>query len=249
VSNYDEAFFRRQLGVGVSSARRILPFILDATKATSIIDVGCGTGTWLSVARELGCPDVIGIDGAWVPLDQLLIPTPLFNVVDLLRPGVPSRRFELALCLEVAEHLPPESAAALVSFLTAAAPAVLFSAAVPFQGGTGHINEQYPSYWLRLFRTHDFDAVDCVRPRFWTDRDVQFFYRQNMLLLVHRQHADYERLAALGTGLPLDLVHPDAVPILAQEWIKGFGVGNVLKILRPMLKDAFKRRLGGSRQA
>ena len=92
------------------------------------------------------------------------------------------RRFELALCLEVGEHLPERSAPALVESLAAAAPVVLFSAAVPGQGGTSHVNEQWPPYWERLFAEQGMRKYDVIRPLIWCDRSIESWYRQNIYI-------------------------------------------------------------------
>ena len=64
---------------------------------------------------------------------------------DLAQPLQIDRRFDLALSLEVAEHLPPECGSEFVQTLTDLSSVILFSAAIPFQGGTDHLNEQWPS--------------------------------------------------------------------------------------------------------
>jgi hypothetical protein len=105
-------------------------------------------------------------------------------------------RYDLAVCLEVAEHLPESSAADLVRALTAFAPVVLFSAAVPGQGGVGHINEQWPAYWKGLFEQHGFYRRDPIRPRIWTNERVHWWYRQNIFLFASRQKVEESRALA-----------------------------------------------------
>ncbi len=211
-SPYNETFYADILGGSRRSARRIVPTVVDLVVPRSVIDVGCGAGTWLDAFREAGVDDLMGIDGARVDDDLLQVPRELVTVADLRRPLAVTRRFDLAICLEVAEHLPARAAADFVAGLAALAPVVLFSAAVPYQGGTGHVNEQWPSYWQAHFDDHDFVVVDCLRPRFWDDEEVTPLYAQNVLLLVHREHLaiqptllrEYEQTR----GQPLDLVHP-----------------------------------------
>jgi hypothetical protein len=94
------------------------------------------------------------------------------------------REFDLVLSLEVAEHLPEESAAGFSQSLARLGPIVLFSAAAPQQGGTGHLNEQWPSYWVRHFAQNGFTVVDCLRDRIWRDERIEWRYRQNLLLFV-----------------------------------------------------------------
>lgn len=207
-AGYGERFYN-EIGPGSqSSARVVLPLIFDIVRPTSVVDVGCGVGTWLAAAIELGVDDVVGFDRA-VPRQQLRIAEQHYVDVDLSQ-GLPiDRRFDLAISLEVAEHLPAERAASLVSDLCSLADAVLFSAAVTGQGGQDHINEQWQSWWVRLFAEEGYAVLDPVRPATWTDARVEPWYSQNTLLFVRRTRADMlERAAHVPAALPLDLVHP-----------------------------------------
>ena len=244
---YDSNFFANQAGA-LRSARKILPLVLEHTRAQSLVDVGGGIGAWAKAAKELGC-SVAAMDGDWVPRERLMIDLTEFVSVDLTNPPQDlGRRFDLALSLEVAEHLPPASAERFVRFLASLAPVVVFSAAVPFQVGTHHVNEQYPAYWARRFEACGFVAFDVIRPRFWDDREVEFYYRQNMIVYVSRDRApEFERAAASSTLVhPLDVVHPDAVPILAQGWVESGGTMRCLELLRKTVAHSLRKRLGYS---
>jgi 2-polyprenyl-3-methyl-5-hydroxy-6-metoxy-1,4-benzoquinol methylase len=92
------------------SAESVLPRVLELVGAESIVDFGCGDGTWLATATGLGVTDVLGVDGAWVSPETLQIPARCFRAADLVAPLDLGRRFDLAFCLEVAEHLPAEAA-------------------------------------------------------------------------------------------------------------------------------------------
>src|SRR5262249_50066622 len=148
----------------------------------SIVDVGCGLGTWLAAFRELGVTDVVGIDGEYVDRDLLEIPQEQFREVDLSAPFSLDRTFDLAISLEVAEHLPPEAAEAFVESVARLAPVVLFSAAIPFQSGNHHLNEQWPDYWTTLFRRHNYVPIDCIRGKIWDNYEVEPWYVQNSLI-------------------------------------------------------------------
>jgi hypothetical protein len=101
-----------------------------------------------------------------------------------MKPFSLSERFDLAISLEVAEHLPRRSASGFVRSLCQLAPIVLFSAAVPGQGGEHHVNEQWPEYWRQAFANHHFVMFDPFRPLLWHDERVAFYYRQNLFLFI-----------------------------------------------------------------
>lgn len=181
--DYGADFFDTLNDAGAASARVVLPLVLDLTGATSAIDVGCGTGIWTNEMRRLGV-DAIGIDGGYVPADKRHVESRHFIEHDLEQPVTGLERRDMALCLEVAEHLTPARADGLVADLCQLAPQVVFSAATPKQGGTHHINEQWPDYWIRKFADHGYTCWDALRPALRYHRDVAWIYRQNILLFV-----------------------------------------------------------------
>jgi hypothetical protein len=197
-SPYTEQFYREQRSLSRASAEAILPPVIQAVQPSSVVDVGCGVGTWLSTILVAGVTDVLGLDGGWVQTDSLDIPAEQFRAVDLRQPICINRRFDLALCMETGEHLPIERSPGLVSDLVGLAPVVLFSAAVPGQGGTDHINEQWPDFWAELFATHGYECIDAIRWRHWTDQCVEFWYAQNSFLYVAKERAELDLLGQVG---------------------------------------------------
>ena len=181
-SPYDDAFFEREEQAVLQSARTVVPILLNLTRPTSVIDVGCGRGAWLCVFRENGTGKIRGLDGPHVNHSKLLFDPTCFSAVNLAQPLAVNEKYDLAVCLEVAEHLPEKMSQSLVVTLTTAAPLILFSAAIPGQGGTSHINEQWPSYWEAHFAERNFSRLDPIRRHVWQDSRVKWYYRQNMFL-------------------------------------------------------------------
>lgn len=227
--------FYQELNATRDSAREILPIILDLLKPTSIIDVGCGTGHWLATAVELGISDIWGIDGAWVLNANLAIPRDKFAVHDLGQPLSLTRRFDLAISLEVAEHLPATQARSFVQSLCAAADRVLFSAAIPGQGGRHHINEQWPSHWASLFQECRYECYDVVRPILWNNPRVLWYYAQNCLLFAPRGSSSH-----LGSPTdPLSLVHP---ALWSAQVAKMSSLGKLVERLPEAFLELFRNR-------
>ena len=205
---YNSQFFAGQKGGSLVAAQIIVPIVLEILHPTTVVDVGCGVGAWPSVFRSHGLTSVTGLDGGYVDTAQLMIPADSFRAMDLaaVTENTEAGRFDFAMSLEVAEHLPQAQAANLVKFLTRLAPAVMFGAAIPGQGGANHLNEQWPSYWISLFLNEGFLIHDVIRPRIWHDSRIPYWYRQNTLLFLTRDH----QLAWRGEVLPFhNLVHPD----------------------------------------
>jgi hypothetical protein len=192
------------------SAEAIMSYVIRRLQPASLVDVGCGTGVWLAVARDLGLTDVLGVEGPWMaglPGRDGSLPMRFQNLDD---PVVADRRFDLAVALEVAEHLRPRRAAGFVADLCGLADIVLFSAAIPGQGGTHHINEQWQSAWVEHFLRNDFLAFDVIRPAFWRDERVAFWYRQNTFLFAH-ERATVRVMSGFADASSrlLDVVHPE----------------------------------------
>ena len=194
------------------SAEAIVPLVMGLLHPRSVIDVGCGDGTWLSVFRRHGVREILGIDREYVTGEILEIPEKEFLPHDLRFPLSVDREFHLVVSLEVAEHLPGACAETFVDSLTHLGPAILFSAAIPFQGGTDHVNEQWPDYWVELFGRKGFVALDPIRKQVWQHADVECWYSQNILLFVKRDYLEErpelqaERKDTRGSQL--SLVHP-----------------------------------------
>jgi 2-polyprenyl-3-methyl-5-hydroxy-6-metoxy-1,4-benzoquinol methylase len=144
---YSNEFFDESEKATLQSARVVIPIVLQLINAASVLDLGCGRGAWLRVFQELGISLIRGLDGDYVERSRLLVPEECFTCTELSKPFTVPGRYDLAVCLEVAEHLPDIMAPVLIDRLVKAAPAVLFSAALPGQGGLNHINERMPAYW------------------------------------------------------------------------------------------------------
>lgn len=211
---YDQSFFDSHHAGSLSSARVIVPMLMELVAPASIVDVGCGDGAWLSVFAERGVSDHHGIDGPWVNPDRLAIARDRFTRADLASPPALGRRFDLALSLEVAEHLPASAADGFIASLVRLAPVVVFSAAIPGQGGTGHVNEQWPDHWADRFSAHGYTCIDTLRMRVWDDPAVAWWYAQNILIFaaadsVAALPALHAAANAPGAGSrPRRLVHP-----------------------------------------
>jgi SAM-dependent methyltransferase len=166
------------------SAQHVVPLVSSLIHPTSVVDVGCGSGAWLDVFRKHGAGRILGLDGYNVDPAWLCIPQGCFRAVDLSQPFQVAEFFDLAVCLEVAEHLPKQSAPGFIQSLARLAPVVLFSAALPLQGGTHHVNEQWPAYWQDLFEKQGYRMLDLIRKEIWTKPEIRFWYRQNIFLFV-----------------------------------------------------------------
>jgi SAM-dependent methyltransferase len=200
------------------SAEKIFNLLFKLYKPNSILDVGCGLGTWLSVARELGVENVYGIEGPWINLKQLRIDPEDFTIQDLEHPFNLHRSFDLVISLEVAEHLSPKVASTFIASLVSHGDIILFSAAIPYQGGHNHINEQFPSYWANLFAQFGFIPLDFIRRNIWDDRNIHWWLRQNILLFIRREIAIKNSIFAryIDSMKPLSIVHPDVYISLLQ---------------------------------
>lgn len=194
-----------------ASAAVVVPLLQELIAADSVVDVGCGLGAWLAAFRSHGVEDVLGLDGAWVDRSALAIPQDRFVPADLAHPIAVDRRFDLALCLEVAHLLQPSHAPQLVTGLAGLADVVCLSAGIPGQPGIQHVNLQWPAYWAELFSRHGYRPCDPLRARLWEDDAVAWWFAQN--LLVYATDEALDRLPGLAAARcagdrPRPLVHP-----------------------------------------
>ena len=186
------------------SARAVTALLMPEMRIDSLLDVGAGHGAWAAEWLAAGVADVVAVDGDYVRADQLAIPAERFQAHDLSTPLDLKRKFDLVQTLEVAEHLPADKAETFVDNLTAHGDVILFSAAVPHQGGEHHVNEQPPQYWRAKLRARGYDAFDFVRPALAGRDDVMPWYRFNTYL--YANPAGQKRLSdkVLATRVPTD---------------------------------------------
>lgn len=216
---YDLEFFDRIRGTSQPSAEAVVPHLMRLAQPSTVVDIGCGEGAWLKEFLSLGVDDCVGVDGTYVQTERLLIPRNSFRQLDLRKPFALDRGFDLAISLEVAEHLPASSASGFVASLCKCAPVVAFSAAIPGQGGTDHLNEQWPRFWADLFSANGFDCYDVLRPILWGDERISRWYRQNLLIFAVPEAARASNLAdATPTARPMPLVHPELFAHRCNSW-------------------------------
>ena len=168
------------------AAEIIVPLIRKNLGFSSVLDIGCGVGIWLAEFKNQGATEIFGIDGHWVPTEKLVIPRNSFQVHDLKTPIRIGRRFDLVVSLEVAEHIPSICADSFVESLCLHGDTIVFSAAIPDQGGFDHVNEQPQDYWIKKFEKLGLTAYEVIRPLIWSDDRVPYYYAQNILVFSRR---------------------------------------------------------------
>jgi SAM-dependent methyltransferase len=214
---YDQQFIRYAATSSRYGASKVIPVALSALDVDSVLDVGCAGGGWLSEWKQAGIADVFGVDGAYVETADLAIESERFMSADLARQFELGRTFDLVQSLEVAEHIDEAASDVFVSNLVRhAARFILFSAAVPGQGGEHHVNEQPYDFWRKRFAESGFSAYDFVRPRIAADNRISFWYRYNIILYVRNHYiADLDPIVSV-TRIP----DGEPVPDISSGWFR-----------------------------
>lgn len=204
----------------MDAPREIVPVIMDLIKPKSVVDVGCGIGTYTRVFKEKGA-NVLAIDGAWCDKKLLFeniekdefIERELEETIEL------ERKFDLVFSLEVAEHLSPERGEGFVRDLANLGDVIIFSAAIPKQGGQNHLNEQWPTYWEEKFNKIGYQMHDVLRPIFWDNDNIFWWYRQN-IFLVTKENAELPFLKDLERNSIRNIIHPGLLNDLFDPYEK-----------------------------
>ncbi len=199
----------------LESPNEIVPQIIKLLKPKSVVDIGCGIGTFLHVFKKEGIEKVLGVDGTWVDKDLLkkYIHLEEFQEANLEENLVLDDKYDLAISLEVAEHLSSKAAKTMVSNLVNAGNKVLFSAAVPLQGGQNHINERWLSYWVSLFEEQGYELHDVIRPLLWENEKIFCWYKQNMVLFAPKEDKlNFDLESFHGK----DIIHPELFTLKAE---------------------------------
>ena len=166
MDNNSIRYIHEELVHNFNAANEVVPLILKLLNTKSVVDVGCGTGTWLKIFEANGVQDILGIDGNYVDQKLLKIDFDKFIAYDLETFFKSEKKFDLAISLEVAEHLSIDSADVFVQTLSGLSETIIFSAAITNQGGQNHINEQEPKYWIEKFENLEYKLFDILRPVF-----------------------------------------------------------------------------------
>jgi SAM-dependent methyltransferase len=219
----------------------VVPMLLKNLAPHSVVDVGCGLGTWLCAFKSMGITDLLGLDGKWYNPNLLFkyIDKSEFMCVDLEQPIVLSKRYDLVISLEVAEHIAPKHADDFVQSLVNMGDVILFSAAIPRQGGFNHVNEQWPAYWAEKFEKYGYHFFDVIRPQIWNNAEVDIHYKQNMFLVSLSLPGSWVDMC--GGGGALSLIHPDFllkkyhgirkfVPPVLEDFLRNIYYKNSIKI-------------------
>ena len=257
-ASYTEDFYNDMSRHAREAAAVTVPLLLDWVRPASVADVGCGEGAWLKAFLAHGVDEIAGFDLPTVAAPKLVIPADAFHPTDFSDGFNAGRRYDLVLCLEVAEHLPVDRARPLVQALVVLGDVVVFSAAIPGQGGTLHLNEQWPQYWAELFNSLGYEPLDLLRSRLWNKPEVAFWYAQNMFVAINRTVLSrYESLRALHQGPPgaiLPLVHPTfyqwkAACLIEDLRPETYSGGKMLRFCLRVLGCALRKRLGRIRKS
>jgi SAM-dependent methyltransferase len=200
---------------GEEGPREVFPCLVPGLSPSSVLDVGCGTGTWLRAALDAGVKDVFGIEGVEIPPERLLVPPEFLTFRDLTRPIDLGRRFDLAICLEVAEHIDAEHADTLIQTLVRHSDCIVFSAAAPGQLGQHHVNCEPPGAWQRRFNELEFFCDDEVRWRMWEETRLEPWYRQNMFI-ARKSSSRASREPRIKT-----VIHPDMIRYMQPGSLMG----------------------------
>lgn len=232
---YDEKFYDGNIPASLTSAKEIVPFMVKLVKPKSVVDIGCGMGTWLSVFKKSGC-EVFGLDGNKASKKRLLIDKDEFLSKNLEKSFYNGKRYDLAMSLEVAEHLSEESANNFVSDIVKFSDTIVFSAAIPGQGGYNHINEQWQDYWVEKFEKKGYVAIDIIRKEFWDNKKVMYYYPQNMFILAKKNILNKNKKlneAFLNTNRNMfSIVHPKifSIKVNIVKKIKSFVPRSVVNL-------------------
>ncbi|MEM6517246.1 MAG: methyltransferase domain-containing protein [Bacteroidota bacterium] len=221
----------------------IVPIVNQWFRPENVIDVGCGVGAWLEVWKEQpNILEVMGLDARFVHSEFMRVDIDNeFVEVDLNESLPKLKRFDIAVCLEVAEHLKPERAESFVQDLTTLSNIILFSAAIPGQEGTQHINEQFLGYWIKIFLNHGYDCYDVIRPIIWNNKSVAWWFRQNTVLFIKNTLDLDLDLDSMQSFNGFDMVQKDLLKYKERKYYKLVNRKNKVRRVISRIKRIFTK--------
>lgn len=187
---YDNQFYSSLQTQKLHSASVMAKSIVDVFHPKTVIDVGCGSGLLLNELHKYAV-DVFGLDNSFEAISRCKELGLNVEKYDMRKPeaSLNSKKYDLVMSLEVAEHLPEKYADDYIAFLAIRGDVVLFSAATPGQGGQNHVNEKPHRYWVEKFADEKFikdqELTDRLR-KVWKDGGVLSWYAKNILVFKKR---------------------------------------------------------------
>lgn len=244
---YDKKFYDLLQNGSYKSAQKVLPLVNEVFHPTSVLDLGCGVGYWIKVWKdEMQLEDILGIEGSYVTEDIFYLEKKYLRNEDLKKPLVLGRKYDLVMSLEVAEHIEEKFADTFIQNLVNAGDIILFSAAIKGQLGTYHVNEQMPEYWAEKFAMHDYVAVDYIRPLIWGDKEIDYWYRQNILLYIKKDklnnHPKLNSAVQFTKPDYLTRIHPEKYFAYVREANQLQSIGGFLKYHLYRFKKRIKKQ-------
>lgn len=209
---YGDKFYKGNIEGSLNSAKEMVPLIFELLKPKKVVDMGCGIGAWLAEFKKKGCK-IKGFDFNTANESLFLIdPIEEFQRIDLRKLIKLLQKYDLAICLETVEHLDEKFVDILIENLINMGDKILFSAAIPFQGGYNHLNEKWPSYWISKFEKKGYFPID-IRSLFWNNKKIKYYYSQNLILFVKiippKKNKLYPFYLSTKKNGFLNLVHPE----------------------------------------
>jgi SAM-dependent methyltransferase len=217
------------------SPSEIVPVLYSIFKPKSVVDIGCGIGNFLREFKKNGVNEILGIDGPWTDLSEINKNIGKGNYVchDLKSPLVLNKKFDLAISLEVAEHVEKKSSKEFIQTLANSSDNIVFSAAIPLQGGQNHINEQWNDYWIHLFKEKGFIVIDFLKVFYWNNPKIFWWYKQNILFFTKNP----EKFNSKKINHLNNVIHPD---LYLLKTIELDYLRNVNKEYIKILKSEYK---------
>lgn len=198
---YSKNYYSRHANGSLNSANRILSLLSEFIHPNSVADIGCGTGTWGFTAEKIWGAQIFAFDRHRYDDCDMYISAEKYFQCDL-RQKTRLGRYDLAICVEVIEHIDQNYEDIVIDNLCACSDTLLFSGALPFQGGTGHINERPFSYWLEKFNMRGYTMIQDIRWSIWDQSDIEIWYRNNIMFLMKTTTKNKP------TPYPVDIIHP-----------------------------------------
>ena len=209
---YDEEFYKTNAQESYDSAIKIIDIIKKFYTPQSVFDLGCGVGTWLKAWQDNGVSEILGVDANEMDEKYLYIPRKNLKIIDFEKQTVKlEKKFDMAMSLECLEHISNMREDVAFKTLTNAADFVLFSAAIPYQVGTNHINNHKLIYWVDKFKKEGFSCFDIVRPELLKNSiDVGPWYIQNVLVFARGGKKEVlEKKGAKAVDKPVMFYHSE----------------------------------------
>ncbi len=185
---YNDKYYERHFAQYRKWENKIGEYLYEELKPNSVLDLGCGVGSYLEGFLNAGCKNLLGIELSFSDVEKYIVEDIRSHIIegDVTTSLNLNRKFDCVISFEVGEHIAPYGTEKFIDNLILCSDRyIILTAAPPGQRGTGHINLRSKDFWIESIVSKGFlyreDLVEKYRVK-WKEFNVEKYILNNLMV-------------------------------------------------------------------